>query len=77
MKVIDVMGMMQARAWKACTLNELRKRLGIETFKRLRTGTPIQRLRILLGICTVTLINSSCIVVLYAEGHAEDGLGHK
>jgi len=77
MKVIDEMGMTQARAWKSCTINELRKWLGLEPFKSFEDWNAYPEIANAARELYGDIDKLELYPGLHAEGHAEDGFEQK
>jgi hypothetical protein len=77
MKVIDVMGMMQARVWNICTLNEFRTWLGLEPFKSFEDWNAYPEIADAARDLYGHIDKLELYPGLHAEGHSEDGFGQQ
>jgi len=77
MKVFDIMGMTQARAWNTCTLNELREWLGLEKFKSFEDWNAYPEIANAARELYGDIDRLELYPGLHAEGHGDDGFGQQ
>ncbi|KAF8669729.1 heme peroxidase [Rhizoctonia solani] len=68
LKVIEIVGMQQARKWGVCTMNEFRERMGLERFKSFEEWNPNPEI----ANAAKELYGSIENLELYAGLHAEE-----
>jgi len=77
MKSIDVMGMLQARAWNICTMNEFRTWLGLGPFNSFEEWNANPDIANAARKLYGDIDRLELYPGLHAEGHVEDGFGQQ